>query len=257
MKLIFSSYVLGCYLIIFTCNANAGEIHVAAATSLTHVLEEVSHQFGKATGHTLKISFASSGTLTHQIMQGAPFEVFLSANNEYTDLLADKGFTTDKGRVYGYGYLVLFVPEQSNLGSLAGYISPDQILRSEKLRKLVIANPQHAPYGYIAKQYLRNIGMWDEVYHRIVYANNASQATQFGLSGVADAAFIPLSQMKVMDTSNKGRFVLIDQTDYEPLKHIMVLMRHAGQASREFRDFLLGEKGQDILASYGFAKTGL
>jgi len=139
---------------------------------------------------------------------------------------------------------------------MEGLTSLNQILNSDRLRKLVIANPQHAPYGSIAKQYLQHIGMWDEINHKIVFANNASQATQFGLSGVADAAFIPLSQIKVMGTGNREKFVLIDQTGYEPLKHVMVLMRHAGQASRELQDFILGEKGQDILAGYGFAESG-
>ena len=257
MKLIFSNYVLIFNLFIFAGNITAGEIHVAAATSLTHVLEEISRQFSKESGHTLKISYASSGTLTHQIMQGAPFDIFLSANKEYTDLLTEKGFTRSEGRIYGYGYLVLFIPESSNLGNLVGHTGPDQILKSDSLQKLVIANPQHAPYGYIAKQYLQNIGMWNDVYRKIVFANNASQATQFGLSGVADAAFLPLSQIKVMKTGNNERFILINPADYEPLKQVMVLMRQAGQASVEFQDFILGKKGQDILASYGFAKTGL
>ena len=234
-----------------TLRTEADVIHVAAATSLTHVLEEITAEFEDETQHTVKLIFSSSGNLARQIIQGAPFEIFMSADETYVTLLQEKQLTEGAGSVYGIGRLVLFIPEGSAVlpsTDLSTLISSSQ---AGQLRRLAMANPEYAPYGLIAKQALQNARVWDTVSSSLVFGKSASQAAQFCLTGTVDAALIPWSLALVPAVGNKGHFMLVSETLYSPLKHRMVLIKNAGEAARRFHDFILGARAHSIFERYG------
>ncbi len=237
---------------VLMAHAAADDIHVGAASSLIHVLNEIADQFEAETDHTIKLSFSSSGNLARQIMQGAPFEIFMSADETYVSLLQQNQLTNDAGRVYGIGHLVLFIPEGSEVlpsPDLSTLISGTQ---NGQLKRLAIANPEYAPYGVIAKQALQNARVWNTVFSSLVYGKSASQAVLFGLTGAVDAALIPYPLALMPKVSNKGNFTLVSDSLYSPLKQHMVLLKNAGGAARGFYRFILGDKAREIFNRYGF-----
>ena len=155
------SPVLILFLLFNSALANADETRIAAAASLTFVLEEIVDQFQKETGHKIKISYASSGTLTRQIEQGAPFELFLSADEAYIERLDQKKLTYDQGQVYAYGQLAIVVPNKQK-GSAADLSLLGKALEAKSIKHFSIPNPELAPYGKIAKQTLQRSGLWEK-----------------------------------------------------------------------------------------------
>ncbi|HEX6829580.1 MAG TPA: molybdate ABC transporter substrate-binding protein, partial [Burkholderiales bacterium] len=160
---------------------------VAAAADLAFALPEIAAAFKRDTGREVKISFGSSGNFARQIAEGAPFELFLSADERYVEQLRGQDRTEGTGALYGVGRIVLFVPGGSP-------VTPDPELRDlaaaagdGRLKKLAIANPEHAPYGRAAQEALTRAGLWEKVKQRLVLGENASQAAQFATSGGAQA----------------------------------------------------------------------
>lgn len=247
---------------LFLCNSlslsnttHAESIHVAAATSMTHVLEEIANQFENDTHHVVKLSFSSSGNLSRQIIQGAPFELFLSADESYISLLGNQGLTNGGSSTYGIGRLVLYIPEGSNILTSADLSTLDSALKSEQLKRLAIANPEYAPYGLIAKQALKNAGIWESVKPYLVTGKSASQTAQFALSRAVDAALIPYSLALRPELDSKGQYLLLNDTLYTPLEQTMVLIKGAGNAAKEFYDFILSEKARTIIQTHGFGES--
>ncbi len=242
--------------LVLTTSVNADDIYVAAATSLTHVLKEIANQFESETQHVVKLSFASSGNLARQIIQGAPFELFLSADETYVSLLRKRSRLIDgDSNVYGIGRLVLYVPEGSSVLPSADLSTLAITIQTGQLKRLVIANPEHAPYGSIAKQALENADIWETVMPYLVYGKSASQTAQFALSGAVDAALIPYSLALLPEIGNKGRFMLVSDTLYTPLEQPMVLLQDAGSAAREFHDFILSDKARTIIQYHGLGAS--
>lgn len=240
-----------------TVQAAADDIHVAAATNLTSVLEEIAGRFESETHHAVKLSFSSSGNIARQIIQGAPFELFMSADETYVSLLQERQLADDESKIFGIGRLVLYIPEGSAVlpGSDLSTLISDT--HSGQLKRLAIANPEYAPYGLIAKQALQNARVWETVMSSLVYGKSASQATQFALSGAVDAALIPYSLTLIPEVSNKGRFVLVSGSLYAPLKQRMVLMINASDAAREFYNYILGDEARMIFNRHGLGLSAL
>lgn len=231
---------------------NADEIYVAAASSLTHVLKEIAKDFENETQHNVKLSFASSGTLAHQIIKGAPFELFLSADINHVSLLHENKLTGSEIDVFGMGYLVLYIPNGSSIQPDSNLSNLSETIQSGNLKRLAIANPKIAPYGLIAKQALNNAQVWELALPYIVYGKSASQTAQFILTGTVDAALIPYSLAQNPKLRNKGKYVLINKALYPPLKQPMVLMGKAGDAAKDFYKYLLGDKALAIFQQHGF-----
>ena len=229
----------------------ADDIPVAAASSLMIVLEEIAGLFQRETGHTVKLSFGSSGTLARQIIYGAPFELFLSADEQSVSLLNERGLTDGRGNVYGIGRLALFVPRHSAVKPAADLSTLAGSVRMGVLTRFAMANPEHAAYGMQAKQALQNAGAWDAIEPRLVLGKNAAQAMQFALSGAVDAALLPYSLALLPAVANNGRWILVSETLYTPLRQRMVLRRNAGAAAREFHHYLVGEEARAVFARYG------
>jgi molybdate transport system substrate-binding protein len=230
---------------------SCGTITVAAAADLTYVMNEISANFEKATGCKLRVSAGSSGTFLSQIENGAPFDVFFSADIEYPAKLEAKGLATP-GSTYQYaiGKIVLWVRNDSPLDIGKGLES----LRDASVHKLAIANPQHAPYGRAAKQALQNAGVCDAVKDRFVLGENISQAAQFVESGNADAGILALSLALSPGLKEKGRYWQIPENLYAPIQQGVVLVRGSPnpQSAQLFLDYIKSPTAAALLERYGF-----
>lgn len=214
---------------------------IAAASDLNFALDEMAaHYPGK-----LRVSYGSSGNFFTQISNGAPFDLFLSADIDYARRLAPRPgsiFT------YGIGRLVVWVPAASAL-------DPATALRSDAVRHLAIANPDHAPYGRAAEGALRHMGLWDAVQPKLVLGENIVQTFQFVDSGAADAGIVALSLALAPAARGRGRYWEIPLDAYPRMEQGGVILKDS-PAARAFRDYLLSAPGRRILKKYGFALPG-
>lgn len=235
---------------------------IAAAADLKFALAEVARSFEKDTGRKLKLSFGSSGNFTQQIEQGAPFELFLSADENYIFRLADHGLTADRGMLYAIGRIVLFAPHGSPLKAGDPFAAPLSDLRAAlgdgRLRRFAIANPDHAPYGRAARAALRHAGLWEAIRPKLVLGENAGQAAQFAAAGSSQGGIVPLSLSKAPEVAKLGAFALIpaDWHAAEPLRQRMALMKKAGETAHLFFDYMQRPAARAILVRHGFALPG-
>lgn len=231
---------------------------IAAAADLKFALAEVAQAFEKESGHTLKLSFGSSGNFTHQIEQGAPFELFLSADENYIYRLADKGLATNRGTLYAIGRLVLFAPRGSPL-KVDGQLSDLRAaLADGRIKRFAIANPEHAPYGRAARAALQHAALWEVIQPKLVLGENASQAMQFAAAGSSQGGIVPLSLSKAPEIARLGQFATIPAEWHaaEPLRQRMALLKPAGNTARAFYAYLQQPAAREIFKRYGFLLPG-
>lgn len=226
---------------------------VAAAADLKFAVEEVARLFEQRTGHRLRLVFGSSGNFYSQILQGAPFHLFMSADENFVFKLADAGKTLDRGRLYAYGRIGIMVPKGSRLKADGELKDLAAALKDGRLRKFAIAAPDHAPYGKRAKEALQHAGLWEAIEPRLVYGENIAQTAQFATSGSTEGGIIALSLAKAPQVAALGEFALIPESWHEPLAQRMVLMKDAPEAAHRFYDFLATPEAQAIMVRYGFA----
>jgi molybdate transport system substrate-binding protein len=224
---------------------------VAAAASLRYALDEAATAFRADTGRPLRISYAASGSLVQQIEAGAPFELFLSADEDHVFRLADKGLSQDRGRIYAVGRLALAAPRGSGLVLDPQLKGLGKALEGGQIRRLAIANPETAPYGTRAREALVATKLWPRAQPLLVTGENVGQAFQFVATGGADAGFVSLSLVKSPGFS--GRYAIVSDSLHQPLTQRMVLLKRAGPDARAFHDWLLSRRGQAILARHGYA----
>ncbi len=229
---------------------------IAAASDLSYVLVKLSDRFTRETGRKLRVSFGSSGNLKRLIEQGAPFELFMSADENYVFQLADQGHAIDRGQVYALGRLALFAPRGSALAKSLDMAALPHLLAEGKVRKFAIANPRHAPYGRAARETLFNLHLWEEIENTLVFGESASQATIFAVSGATQGAIIPHSLALNPSVSDKGTFRLIDNNLHSPLRQRMVLLKDAGGTARQFYDYLQTDAIRETMHKFGFTVSG-
>ena len=229
---------------------------VAAASDLKFALDEIAARFERETGKTVRLTYGSSGNFYRQIQQGAPFELFLSADEDYVSRLAQEGLTVDGGARYATGRIVLFVPKGSTVKADPALADLRAALNDGRLRRLAIANPEHAPYGRAAKQTLEREGLWQSLSTRLVLGENVAQAAQFTLSGSAQAGIFALSLALSPDFAAKGDYVLIPESRHEPLRQRAVLLKRSGETARAFLLFLQQPAAQEVFRRYGYAPAG-
>jgi len=227
---------------------------VAAASSIKFALTEIAADFEAETGQALKLTFGSSGSITHQIEQGAPFELFLAADENSITRLATQGFSQDGGRVYASGRVGLFVPHAVQYQADPQMAGLRSALQQGQIKRFTIANPAHAPYGRAARAALKSAGLWQEIQPFLALGENASQATQFAASGATQGGIIPLALARTPEIETRGQFVLFptDVHADEPLHQRMLLLKNAGKVARDFYAYLQQPVAQKILARYGF-----
>lgn len=224
---------------------------VAAASDLKFAMDELIGQYQTQTGRKVQAVYGSSGQLFMQIGQGAPFDIFLSADENLVAQLADKDLTQGAGVLYGVGSLVFFVPK----GSL---LKPDladlrQALEDGRLKRFAIANPAHAPYGRAARQSLQNLGLWPTIEPRLVLGENVSQAAQFATSGAAQGGIVALSLVLAPALRDAGSYTEVPTDLHAPLRQRMVLLRRAGPEAQAFYGWLQEPQARAVLRRYGFS----
>jgi molybdate transport system substrate-binding protein len=235
------------------CAAAPSPPAIAAASDLSFALTEIADQFARDHGDRVSLVFGSSGVLTRQIRDGAPFELFLSADDIFVDQLAAAGFTRDRGVPYALGRIVLFAPAGSPLVPADGLDGLGRLFRGGQAGRVAIANPEHAPYGRAAEAALRAHGLWDAVLPHVVLGENVSQAVQFATTGSTIGGIIAYSLALAPPLKGRGTYALIPAGDHPPLRQQMVLLKRAGAVADRFYRYLQEPEARAILQRYGFA----
>jgi molybdate transport system substrate-binding protein len=231
----------------------ADEITVAAASDLQYALQDVAARFEKQTGNTVRLTFGSSGSFFAQISNGAPFDVFLSADAEYPRKLVEQG-AADKAslQVYGIGKLVLWAPSGSKFDVDRGVKG----LLDASVKKIAIANPQHAPYGRAAVAAMKHEGVYDRLAARLVMGENISQTMHFMESGNVDVGFVALSLAVAPVARGKGRFSTVPQEFYTKIEQAGVVVSRSSKkkTASDFLAFLNQSEIVDLMKTYGFER---
>lgn len=228
---------------------------VAAASDLRFALPEIVAAFERATGHRLRVSFGASGNLARQIRQGAPFELYLSADESYILALAADDLIPGEGVVYAHGRLSLAVPHASPLAVDGGLDDLARALAAGEIIRFAIANPEHAPYGKRAEEVLRHRGLWEMIRPRLVLGENVAQAAQFAVSGNAQGGLIAHSLTVAPELSTQADFALVPADYHSPLHQRMALTNAAGPVAEAFYAYLQGAEARAIFEDYGLALT--
>lgn len=227
-------------------------LQLAAASDLKFALDEAIQVFEKKhPQHSVRASYGSSGNFAAQLMQSAPFDLFLAADARYTEVLIEKGFAKKEDSFrYATGRIVLWVQKSSSVDLKKGI----NVLLDPKIKKIAIANPKHAPYGEAAVAALKSAGIYEKIEKKLVFGENVAQAAQFIQSESAQAGLIALSLAKAEPMEKSGRYWKVPESSYPPLKQSgLILNRKNGDSvfAQEFKSFLLSAEGQEILEKYG------
>lgn len=225
---------------------------VAAASDLKFAIEELAAAFEKDSGQRIRVVLGASGALLTQILQGAPFHLFMSADEDFVFRLADAGRTPDRGQRYALGRLALLVPDGSPLQPDGALKDLAAALRDGRLQRLAIANPAHAPYGRRAREALQHAGLWDALQPHLVLGENVSQAAQFALSGATQGGIVSHSLAMAPAFAQRSRFALVPDAWHQPLVQRMVLLKDAPEAARAFHRYLSTPAARAVLARHGF-----
>lgn len=219
--------------------ASRPELLVAAASDLVRALPDLAEDFHARSGLRMRISYGSSGMLTQQILHGAPFHVFLSADRQYVEQLARAGKVAGGRRVYARGRLAVWSRDMpvNNLEDLGG----------SRVTRVALANPDHAPYGRAARQALEHSSLWTPLQSKLVLAETIRQSLEMAESGNVEAAFTAFSLL----TPGAGHHFLVPEGLYEPLDQEAAVVLAGGNAER-FLEYLGSEPAQKILGKFGF-----
>ncbi len=224
---------------------------IAVAANMKDAFAEIAAEF-KSTGKPeMRVVYGSSGNFAAQIMNGAPFSLFIAADEQFPLELFKNGKTVDDGSVYAIGKLVIITKTSSGI-----YLSDsksDIAKAIGKANKVAIAKPEIAPYGRAAVQYLKAEGLWDLAKDKLVYADNIGSATTYVASGAADLGFTAFSLAKSPELLRQTSYVAVDTKMYEPIKQRMVLIKGAPQEAQDLYRFMQGPKAKSILQKYGYS----
>lgn len=228
--------------------ATAASLHIAVAANFTDATRELIPLFEKASGHTVKASFGSTGKLYAQIQHGAPFEVFLAADAARPQKAEAAGLAVRGTRfTYARGRLALWSPDPQRFRDGQAY------LKGQGFRRLAMANPKTAPYGLAARQVMQHLGIWQSARTRMVRGDSIAQAFQFVASGNTDAGFVAYAQVKGWQ-GKAGSLWLIPQADYAPIEQQAVLLNKGKgrAAARAFLEFLQSAAARQVIERYGY-----
>lgn len=222
------------------------ELTVAAASDLTPAFEQIGREFEATQKIKVVFVFGSTGMLTRQIENGAPFDLFAAAKVSYIDQLDAKGLIVpETKRVYARGRITMWTIADSTLK-----LQKIEDLARPEFHRIAIANPDHAPYGQAAREALTTAGVWQTVQPKLVYGDNIRQTFQFAKTGNVEVAIVSLS----LSVESKGRWVLVPEELHKPIDQGMGIIKGTKneQAAREFSDFVNGAKGREIMKKFGF-----
>jgi len=234
---------------------SAADLRVAAASDLNFAIKEIITEYERDTGNRVQLTLGSSGTFFTQISQGAPFDVYLSADRSYPEQLLDKKLAESGSLfIYGVGRIVLWVPKDSPVDVMK--LGMQSVIQPS-VRKISIANPDHAPYGRAAVAALKQAGVYDRVKDRIVLGENISQAAEFAQSGAVQVGIIALSLALSDAMRARGKYWEIPRESYPAMEQAAVILGHARiagnmDAAKSFLRALESSKSRAIFDRYGF-----
>jgi molybdate transport system substrate-binding protein len=239
------------FLLFFPLCLLAQDLKVAAAANVRFALEEIEKAFEAKTKLWVDINYSSSGKLSTQIIQGAPFDVFVSADEEYPAALQKAGSSANSPRVYAEGTLVLWTA-QTGLPLKTGA----KILLDARVKKIALANPKTAPYGRAALEWLRKKGLLSKIEDKLVYGESIAQTTQYILAGACELGLTAKSMVLAEEMRGKGTWLEIDSKYHEPIRQAAVItsygQKHHAAASQQFFDFLFSGEAKRIWKKYGY-----
>lgn len=226
------------------------QITAAVAANAQHAFEEIRAEFKKSTGTEVKAIYGASGKLTTQIRNGAPFDVFVSADMEFPDSLAKWGYAVGKPRPYAYGKLVLWTTKDFDPASGLA------VLTGKGVGKIALGDPQRAPYGREAVKAAKRAGVYDAVKDRFVYGESIAQVNQYILLGAADIGFTAKSVVMAADMQGKGKWSEVDSSLYDPIAQGAVVCKYGSEnnpsLAAKFLEYLYSAPARAILAKYGY-----
>ncbi|MCB0487694.1 MAG: molybdate ABC transporter substrate-binding protein [Cyclobacteriaceae bacterium] len=235
-------------LFLFTaaCNTPGKRLAIATAANVQFAMEDLVKEFEKETSIACEIILGSSGQLTAQITEGAPYDVFVSANMMYPEDLYKKGLTVKAPEIYANGVLILWTLQDQQ------DISFGQ-LKDNSIKHIAVANPKTAPYGEAAIQTLDQLQLLEEIKDKLVYGESISQTNQFIISGSADIGFTAKSVVVSDEMKDKGTWIEVPDTLYNPIAQgVVVIKREGSDKAQKFATFLLSNKARQILDAYGY-----
>lgn len=239
---------------LFAVSCAAEELTIAAASDLNFAMQEIAKKYYDATGNTLKVSYGSSGNFFVQIQNGAPFDLFFSADVSYPQKL-EAAKVAESGTLlkYAVGKIVLWIPNSSKLDLSKGI----RVLADPAVKKIAIANPAHAPYGRAAEAALKKDGIYDQVKAKFVLGENISQTAQFVDTGNADVGILALSLALSPTMKSRGRYVEIPGDLYPAIEQGAVVIKSSSHkdAAKQFLQLLKRPEYQAIFKSYGFSAS--
>jgi len=231
--------------------ARAQSTTVAVAANMKDAFIEIASAF-KSTGKPdMRVVYGSSGNFTAQIMNGAPFNLFIAADEHFPMELYKNGKTIDEGVVYAIGKLALIT--KSNSGIILLDNKAELAKAITKANKVAIAKPELAPYGKAAVEFLKAEGLWDLAKDKLVYGDNIGVATTYVVTGAAEIGFTALSLARSPEVNKEANFILLNPNLYEPIRQRMVLIKGAPQEARDLYRFMQGTQARAILVKYGYA----
>lgn len=240
--------LLACFLL-FTASAHAEKITVAAAADLKFAMDEIVTTFKTShPGDEVDVIYGSSGKFHTQIQQGAPYDLYFSADIAFPRELAKAGFAASEVKPYAFGRIVLWSASlDASKMTLASLTDP-------KIARIAIANPKHAPYGKRAEEALRASGLWEKVEPKLVYGENIAHTAQFVQTGNAQVGVIALSLAVNPELASKGGYWLIPENLHAPLEQGFVITKRAeGNAlARQFADYMSSKPARTVMTKYGF-----
>ncbi len=227
------------------------KLTVAVAANMQYTMQELVAEFNKTDKTTIGIVLGASGKLTQQIQNGAPFDIFISADTEYPQKLAGNKFTLEPPKVYAQGLLVLWSAKPGIQPA------PDlKLLLGANIKSIAIANPKTAPYGSAAEIILKKYGLYNRVSQKLVTGESISQTSQFIGTQNADIGFTAKSIVISGEMKGKGKWVELNSADYPPIEQSAALLKHARQnnitTARKFYNFLYSAKAKAIYNKFGY-----
>jgi molybdate transport system substrate-binding protein len=233
-----------------TSTAEPITLTVSAAADLNYVFPEIGKLWEQETGHRVTFNLGSTGQLAQQIERGAPVDLFAAANKKFVEDLDEKGLVhSDTKELYGVGRLTLWQPEEGT-----HEIQDINDLMKPEIKRVAIANPDHAPYGVAAREALQSAGIWEDIQPKLILGENIKQTQQYAQTGNVDVAIAALS----ISVEKPGKWVLVPEELHNPLEQMLAVPQSAlhPKEAKQFAAFINGEKGRPLMRKYGFVLPG-
>jgi molybdate transport system substrate-binding protein len=250
-RLFLSKTLLSVVTVFFASLANAQQATVVVAANMKPAMDEIYQQYKMAGGQDLRIIYGSSGNFARQIQQGAPFNLFVSADESFPMALHRQGLTVDEGKVYAIGRLALIAHKSRKMKLSLNSAELKKVI--DDTNKIAIAKPDMAPYGKAAIDFLNALGLYESAKNKIVFGENISSATMFVTSGSAGIGLTAYSLAKSKEVMQIADHLLIPENLHEPIKQRMVLLKSPPKPIVDFYAHLQSAKARDVLKAHGYS----